>query len=102
MLDPGKPNVTLQDLGIARHELEGVHGKTVLIYVGEKMTLIVPDLVDYTSKDIVAEVRDITMEGRDFDITCNTIHVKASKIVLDGEVEVHGDLTTSGGIVRLN
>ena len=73
MLDPGKPNVTLQDLGIARHELEGVHGKTVLIYVGEKMTLIVPDLVDYTSKDIVAEVRDITMEGRDFDITCNKI-----------------------------
>ena len=102
MLDPGKPNVTLQDLGIARHELEGVHGKTVLIYVGEKMTLIVPDLVDYTSKDIVAEVRDITMEGRDFDITCNTIHVKASKIVLDAGVENHGDLTTSGGIVRLN
>lgn len=102
MLDPGKPNVTLQDLGIARHELEGVHGKTVLIYVGEKMTLIVPDLVDYTSKDIVAEVRDITMEGRDFDITCNTIHVKASKIVLDADVEIHGDLTTSDGIVRLN
>lgn len=102
MLDPGKPAITLQDLGISRTELEGASGKTVLIYVGEKMTLIVPDIVDYTSKDIYAKLQDLTMTGRDGVITCDTIHIKASKIVIEADVEIHGNFTTSDGITRLN
>ena len=102
MLEWGKPAITLQDLGIARSELEGASGKTVVIYVGEKLTLIVPDIVDYTSKDIYAKLRDLFMTGRNFDITCDTIHIKANKIVIDADVEIHGNFSTNDGITRLN
>lgn len=102
MVEPGEPAVTLQDLGIARFEMEGVHGKTVLIYVGEKMTLIVPDIVDYTSKDIFAKIQDLNMAGRDLVITCDTVHVKANKVVFDADVEIHGNFDVSGGTIHLN
>lgn len=102
MMEWGSPNITLQQLGIARSELEGASGKTVVIYVGEKMTIIVPDKVDYTSKDIVAKLRDFTSEGRNADITCDTIVIKANKIHIEADVEIVGNFTTSGGIVRLN
>jgi len=102
MLEPGIPAVTLQQLGISRTELEGASGKTVLIYVGEKMTIVVPDMIDFTSKDINAKIQDLTAKARNIDIECDTVHIKASKIKIEADVEIIGNLDAHGGIIRLN
>lgn len=102
MFSPGEPSTSLQQLGLHRSELEGAIGKTVLIYVGQKMTIIVPDSIDFTSLDIVAKTKDITLKANDIHITCDTITVEADKVDITADVFIHGNFTTDSGITRLN
>lgn len=102
MIEYGEPSVTLQTLGISRSELEGSSGKTVLIYTGEQMTIVVPDSIDFTSLNIIAKTRDISLSARDINIVCNSITVLAATVDITADVTITGNFTTQGGIVNLN
>lgn len=102
MYEPGEPSNSLQKMGIHRSELESLGGKTVLIYTEEKMTIVVPDSIDFTSLDIIAKIKDFFLKAKDIHIECDTITIKANKIDITADVAIHGNFTIDGGIVRLN
>lgn len=90
MYEPGEPSNSLQQMGIHRTELEGTGGKTVLIYTEEKMTIIVPDSVDFKSLDIIAKTKDITLTSDDITVNCKNLTVNATKVTINADLDVHG------------
>jgi len=100
MYESGVPASTLK--GLYRTELEGMGGKTVLIYEAEKMVIIVPDSVDFTSLDVILKIRDLNLNARDIHIECENMTINANKIDIKADVTITGNFTTQGGIVRLN
>lgn len=92
----GEPSNTLQKMGIHRTELEGLGGKTVLIYTDEKMVITIPDSINFTSLDVFAKTQDITLQAKN-------IHIKADTIFVEADDTVYkGNFTTTGGITSLN
>lgn len=102
MIEPGEPSNSLQKMGIHRSELESLGGKTVLIYTAEKMTIVIPDSIDFTSLDVIAKTRDVTLKARDIHIIADRITVEADTVEITADVTIHGNLTLDNGIVNLN
>lgn len=102
MIEFGEPSTSLQQLGLHRSELEGIGGKTVLIYSGQKMVIIIPDSIDFTSLDVILKTKDITLKANDITIQCDNIKIEADKIDIKADVTIEGDFTTKGGKVHLN
>ena len=93
MHESGIPPSTVK--GKKRIELEGEGGKTVLIYEGEKLTIVVPDSINFTGLDIIAKTKDIILEA-------NNITIEANKIDIKADVTIRGNFTVVDGIVNLN
>ncbi|MCM1235094.1 MAG: hypothetical protein NC489_33765 [Ruminococcus flavefaciens] len=89
-------------MGIHRSELESLGGKTVLIYQGNKMVIIIPDSIDFTSLDVIAKTKDITIKANDIHIVCDSITIEADTVDITADVTIHGNFTTEGGQVHLN
>jgi len=102
MIEHGEPSNSLQMMGIHRSELESFGGKTVLIYQGNKMVIVIPDSIDFTSLEVIAKTKDITIKANDIHIICDSITIEANKIDITADVTIHGNFTTEGGITRLN
>lgn len=100
MYEHGEPSSTLK--GLYRTELEGSGGKTVLIYQDEKMVIIIPDSVDFTSLDVILKIRDLNLNARDITIECENMNITANKININADVTITGNFTTQDGITRLN